>query len=202
MSGKTHIAVGTAVALAVLQPMEGPQLVTGICAAVVGSVISDIDVDTSISSRGINKAAAIYMTVIFVAVVVELLFHVGIVSLIQKNSMWMRVATGIALFMSVCAFGKIQPHRSFMHSLSALLILSGAVALIYPAAVPYFSIAFISHILADLLNYKKVRLFYPLKKGISFKICHATGLVNSALFIVGTSAVVIEMALYVYYKIF
>ena len=188
--------------LAVLQPVTISQLIIGITASVVGAVISDIDVDTSISSRGINKVAGIYMTLIFIAVVVECLFHVGIVSLIQKNIMWMRIATGIALFMTVCAFGKIQPHRSFMHSLSALLILSGSVALICQAAVPYFALAFISHILTDLLNYKKVRLFYPLQKGVCFKICHAKGFVNSALFAIGTVAIIIEMALYIYYKIF
>ncbi len=202
MLGKTHLAVGIAVGLAVLQPVTISQLVIGITASAVGALISDIDVDTSIASKSASKVAGVYVTVVFIAVVVEFLFHIGIVSLIQKNSMWMRVATGIALFISVCAFGRIQPHRSFMHSLSALLILSGATALICQAAVPYFALAFLSHIAMDLLNYKKVRLFYPSQKGVSFKLCHAKGFVNSALFIIGTAAVIIEMALYIYYKIF
>lgn len=202
MLGKTHLAIGTAAALAIVQPVTISQLIIGITAAAVGAIISDIDVDTSISSRGANKVAGIYVTMIFIAVIVECLFHVGIVSLIQKNSMWMRIATGIALFMSICAFGKMQPHRSFMHSLLALVILSGSVALICQAAVPYFAIAFISHIVADLFNYKKVRLFYPLQKGVSFKMCHAKGFVNSALFVMGTTAVIVEMAVYIYYKIF
>ncbi len=202
MLGKTHLAVGIAASMAVLQPVTLSQLAIGISAATVGAVISDIDVDTSISSRGAGKVAGVYMTLIFIAVVVEWLFHVGIVSLIQKNIIWMRVATGIALFMSICAFGKMQPHRSFMHSFSALLILSGSVALICPIAVPYFSIAFISHILTDLLNYKKVRLFYPLQGGVCFKMCHAKGLVNSVLFIAGTVIIIVEMVMYIYYKIF
>lgn len=202
MLGKTHLAVGTAVSLAILQPVTLAQLAIGISAAAVGSLISDIDVEKSISSRGANKVAGIYVTAIFIAVIVECLFHVGIVSLIKKNSMLMRIATGIAIFMSICAFGKTQPHRSFMHSLLALVVLSGSVALICLTAVPYFSVAFISHIVADLFNYKKVRLFYPLQKGISFKICYAKGFVNSALFVIGTAAVIIEMALYIYYKIF
>lgn len=193
MLGKTHWAIGTAAALAIVQPVTIPQLIIGVSASAVGALISDIDVDTSISSRSVNKVAGIYMLVIFIAVVVECLFHIGIVSLIQKNSTWMRIATGIAVFMSVCAFGKMQPHRSFMHSFLALLLLSCSVVLIFPPAMPYFSIAFLSHIMADLLNYKKVRLFYPLQKGVSFKICYAKGFVNSALFVVGVVAIIVEI---------
>lgn len=202
MLGKTHLAVGIAVSMAALQPVTLSQLAIGISAAAVGAVISDIDIDNSISSRGASKVAGAYVTLVFIAVVVEWLFHVGLVSLIQKNIIWMRVATGIAIFMTVCAFGKMQPHRSFMHSLSALVLLSGSVAFIYQEAMPYFAIAFISHLLLDLLNYKKVRLFYPLKDGVCFKICRAKGIVNSVLFTVGVVAIIAEIAVYIYYKIF
>lgn len=47
MLGRTHFFIGTAAALAVLQPQTVPALVTGAGAAAIGSLISDIDVGTS-----------------------------------------------------------------------------------------------------------------------------------------------------------
>ena len=47
MLGRTHFFIGTAAALAVLQPQTVPVLVTGAGAAAIGSLISDIDVGTS-----------------------------------------------------------------------------------------------------------------------------------------------------------
>ena len=47
MLGKTHFFIGISTAFAVLQPQSVPVLVTGISAAAVGSVISDIDSGTS-----------------------------------------------------------------------------------------------------------------------------------------------------------
>ena len=42
MLGRTHFFIGTAAALAVLQPQTVPVLVTGAGAAAIGSLISDI----------------------------------------------------------------------------------------------------------------------------------------------------------------
>lgn len=44
MLGRTHFFIGTAAALAVLQPQTVPALVAGAGAAAIGGLISDIDV--------------------------------------------------------------------------------------------------------------------------------------------------------------
>ena len=51
MLGKTHMAVGVAASLLLLQPRTLPELILGAGAAAVGSVISDINCGTSESSR-------------------------------------------------------------------------------------------------------------------------------------------------------
>jgi inner membrane protein len=73
-----------------------------------------------------------------------------------------------------------------MHSFLALIILSALVGVILPTAMPYFAVAFISHLATDLFNFKRVRLLYPLKGGISFHMFHAKGIANSVIFLAGS----------------
>ena len=47
MTGKTHVAIGTAASLLVTQPSTLKELFICLGVAIVGSVISDIDVTTS-----------------------------------------------------------------------------------------------------------------------------------------------------------
>ena len=51
MQGKTHLVVGITSALLIMQPNAFNDLVMGIGAAAVGSLISDIDVETSVSHK-------------------------------------------------------------------------------------------------------------------------------------------------------
>ena len=55
MLGRTHFFIGTAAALAVLQPQTVPALVAGAGAAAIGGLISDIDVGTSQAHRDADK---------------------------------------------------------------------------------------------------------------------------------------------------
>ena len=59
MTGKTHLAVGVAAALVIIRPDTLSNISVCIGAAVIGSVISDIDVKTSDSSNAVNKLLSI-----------------------------------------------------------------------------------------------------------------------------------------------
>ena len=102
------------------------------------------------------------------------------------------------IFLGVCTFGKNQPHRSFMHSLPALVILSGIVYGIFHDLTPYFFTAMLSNMMIDMLNYKNVRILYPLKFGISLDLCHASGLVSRALFYAGLAVLSVMVLLLLY----
>lgn len=201
MTGKTHLSVGTAAAVCVTQPQNLSSLLLCLGTAAIGSVISDIDVTTSESRDELNKITVITVLVIAALAFAEWKWNVGIRYRFQKESSIYRLTVSFLIFLGVCTFGKNQPHRSFMHSLPALVLLSGIVYGIFPDITPYFSAAMLSHMLIDMLNYKNVRILYPLKFGISLDLCHADGLVSKALFHAGMAVLTI-MVLFLLYRMY
>jgi inner membrane protein len=186
MLGKTHLAVGIAASMLVVHPSTLPELVIGVGAAAVGAVISDIDVGTTESHRDADIISTIAVIAVVAVLVLDKVFNIGVYEILKERSNMARVILGALAFIGVCAFGKEQPHRSFMHSFLALIILSALVGVILPTAMPYFAVAFISHLATDLFNFKRVRLLYPLKGGISFHMFHAKGIANSVIFLAGS----------------
>lgn len=191
MTGKTHLAVGTATALCITQPAHLKDWVLCMGAAIVGSVISDVDVSTSDSREALNKITATACLAFVIVVILEYIFHLGILKNFNRESNLFRFIIGFAVLLVVCTFGKNQPHRSFMHSIVGLFILSGIVAFMYPEVQLYFTVAMLSHILIDLLNKRKVRLLYPAKMGFCFRLCTADGMVNTCLFWIGSAITII-----------
>lgn len=187
MTGKTHLAVGTAAALCITQPSSFKEMALCIAVSSVGSVISDVDVKTSESSRDLNKVTAAAVILGIVTAFAEYQFDLGIIKNFSRESNIFRLLIGFAAFIAVCTFGKNQPHRSFMHSFPALLVLSGIVYFMYPALAPYFLVSMLSHIFIDLFNRKRVKLFYPVKRGFCFNMCKAGGIVNRIMFIAGSA---------------
>lgn len=185
MLGKTHMAVGTAASLLILRPATLSELILGTGAAMIGSVISDIDIGTSDSHREADKIVAFTAFTVILVFLAESIWDIGIYQKLLSNSSIMQAAPSVAAFFVICAIGKEQPHRSFMHSFLALGLLTGCVAGFLPLLAPYFGIAFFSHLAADLLNRKGERLFFPLKKGFRLNLCSSKGLVNRLFFRAG-----------------
>lgn len=201
MLGKTHMMVGIAATIAVTRPETLSELIMAAGIGSAGAVISDLDVGTSDFHREADKI--ILLTVAAVAGVFALdhFCNTGIWERILNNGGLSKVLTGVLLFMGTCAYGKEQPHRSFMHSFLGMAILCMALQIISPTIVPYFAVGFISHLALDLLNKKGVRLFYPLKGGIHIGACKSKGLVNHLFFMCGMVISGIEI-LVILYQIF
>ena len=174
MLGRTHFFIGTAAALAVLQPQTVPVLVTGAGAAAIGSLISDIAVLTILAEYKLN---------------------LGIYRRLTSDSNILRLLAGTAAFLLLCAYGKQQPHRSFMHSFAALALLTACVDIIYPDASAYFAVGFLSHLVLDVLNRKPEKLLWPWKKGFCLGLCSARGVVNRALLGVGMASLTVILVL-------
>jgi inner membrane protein len=186
MLGKTHFVVGITAGLALLAPGSLQELIVGTGAATIGSVISDIDVDTSESHEKADTIIAVALVAATAVVAVEEIWHIGLFDHLMQNSSALRITTGIAGFLILCAYGKEQPHRSFMHSIAALGLLTGCVYIFFPVAAPYFAIAFLTHLILDLTNKKKMKLFWPSKQGLSLGLFTAQGWINQVLFGVGS----------------
>lgn len=200
MLGKTHMAVGIAATLAITQPSGVSELVLAVGAGSLGALISDIDVGTSNSHRDADKITALSVVVVLAVFAMDYFCNTQIIERIIGSSGYLRIIAGLLLFIGICAFGKEQPHRSFMHSFLALILLSFALGLIWENAVIYFAVGFLSHLATDIFNKKKVRLLYPLKGGVSLGLFHAYGLANDIFFAVGSIVAVIEVIICVFFR--
>lgn len=196
MLGKTHMAVGIASTLAVTQPGNITEMVLAVGAGAFGGLISDIDVGTSESHRDADKIVFLSAIVVLAVILIDHFLQTGIASRVIQSSGYGRVIIGTLLLIGICAFGKEQPHRSFMHSFLALILLCFAIGLVWEKTVLYFAVGFLSHLVIDIFNKKKVRLLYPLKGGVAFGVFHAHGLANRILFILGSVVVVLEIVLF------
>ncbi len=200
MLGKTHMAVGIAATLAITQPSGISELLLAVGAGSLGALISDIDVGTSNSHRDADKITALSVVVVLAVFALDYFCNTQIIERIIGSSGYLRIIAGLLLFIGICAFGKEQPHRSFMHSFLALILLSFALGLIWEKAVIYFAVGFLSHLATDIFNKKKVRLLYPLKGGVSLGLFHAYGLANDIFFAVGSIVAVIEVIICVFFR--
>ena len=191
MLGKTHFSVGMAAGLAVCRPQSLAILVAGTAVAGFGGIISDIDVGTSDAHNKVDHIIGLAMGAIVGVVIADAVFHVGIYDRLMADSNIARIITGISAFLCICIFGMKQPHRSFMHSIVALLGLSFFVYMIFPDVAPYFSIGFASHMVIDAFNGKREKLFWPVGKGFALRMCSSNGLVNNLLFHISNLLVLI-----------
>ena len=175
MLGRTHFFIGISAALAVMQPSSMPTLVAGAGAAAIGGMISDIDSGTSQAHREADKIMTAAIAVTAIVILADYKFHVGIYERLMRNSSIARLLTGAMAFIIICTYGSSQPHRSFMHSFLSLFMLTACIDVIYPDAAPYFAVAYASHLALDLLNYRRLRLIWPMKRGFSLGLCSSQG---------------------------
>lgn len=197
MLGKTHMIVGISASLAITVPNTAPEFLIAVGLGAIGGVISDIDVETSNIHRNIGRV--VLLTIVSIAVILglDIFLKTGIIHKIMEDSSILRIVAGCLLFIIICAFGEEQPHRTFMHSFLALLLLDAALGLIWPKLILYFTVGFLSHLAIDLLNKKKLSLWYPLKSGFCIGLFSADGLANQIFYIAGCIAAGVEMILFV-----
>ncbi len=185
MQGKTHLTVGCAAALLILRPDSWRELVWGAGAAMIGSVISDIDAGSSSAHRDADKVTAFIVCLTAGIFIADVNLHLGIYSELMTRISQPRLITLTGLFVMICALGKAGRHRTFMHSLCALVLLSTCLYLLSSSLALYFAIGFISHLLLDLLNRRKISLFWPSKRGVCLGLCRSSGWVNTVCFCFG-----------------
>lgn len=179
MQGKTHLVVGITSALLIMQPSNFNELVMGIGAAAVGSLISDIDVETSVSHKKADHIVSGCILTIIGLTALEFFEKVSVWNQISENSILVNKIVGFIILLIICAFGKEQSHRSFMHSLLVLAAFGWCMKILLQSTYMYFCIAFLSHIVLDLCNRKGIQLFYPYKKRFCLRLCSSGGKIDS-----------------------
>jgi len=196
MMGKTHIAVGLAASYAITQPKTMPEFVIATVGGCLGGVMADIDVKIDTSNKYAVKASldALYGEILAIAISVgalagDYLTGGNILQGIVENMP--KFAVGAVMFIVLTVIGELSKHRDRTHSLLALVLFSASVFLIEPHIGLAFAIGYASHLIIDLFNKSPIRILYPLKKGICFKICYADRLGNELLLVGGVFIVVL-----------
>lgn len=179
--------------LAIFPPKNIWETVILVSAAAIGSTLPDLDTVNSKSGQTMNRIMASVIGVTCACMFLDYCMGIGILNWLKEISFVAGMIPGIIIFICACAFGRNQPHRSFMHSVLALVILDMSIYCVCPSAVKYFSIGFIMHILIDLLNKKRVRLFYPLKTMIGVPLFASDGIANDIIFALGTTTCIMEV---------
>lgn len=181
MTKKTHVVCANALALAIMRPTSIKYVAIGMVAASIGSVISDLDITTTKSHKEMDKIILLVLIGILLCVLGDYYYNLGIYNLLLNNTNLLKIVFGCLFFLLTCFYGMHKPHRSFLHSILGLIILTGLCNVIFSACSPYFFIGMASHIFLDLFNKKSVQLFFPFTDRFSFKFCDSDGLVNNIL---------------------
>lgn len=98
MLGKTHMAVGTAAGLLIMQPQNITELILGTGAAMIGSVISDIDIGTSDSHKEADKIIGFTVFTVIAIILMDSVWHLGIWQRLLNYTSIRQAAPSVAAF--------------------------------------------------------------------------------------------------------
>lgn len=193
MTSKTHYTIGVSAALLCMQPTNLSQLAMALVVTGIGAEIPDIDVKNEKADRNIRYVLAFLGGSMAGYAIYR--FWLG-----MPGIAWIRMILGMLFFEGICLYGKRFPHRYFMHSLLCMVALTVSTILIEPKMGSYFLIGIVSHLLADMMNYREVKLFFPYEKGISFHWFYAKSKEDTIIFVT-TLLLLIAVTVYVLFQI-
>ena len=182
---KTHFVVGLATSLAVIQPKSFNECMVAVIGGGVGGVLADNDIldNDYLADALIGQLLALGTAAI--AIVLDFYLDFGICQAII-NKPFLPIIGGIS-FTILYIIGFCSDHRTFTHSFLALILYTFTSMLIHvPLAIP-LATAYLSHLLLDILNKKKIPLLYPLDFGICLKMCYANKTANKVFMYVGSA---------------
>lgn len=185
---KTHTSVGVAAALLINPPATIPMLGAAIAVSAVSGAISDIDEGHSKVKKSFDKLIGLLFVLTLAITIIDYCLNIKIIDFLFLNDNVARSLCAVLMFALICFYGCGQPHRGFMHSFACCFMLTIVITLLFPSVCIYFCIAFISHIVLDVLNKKGEQLFWPLKWRARLGVCSSDGAMNSILFAFGLIA--------------
>ncbi len=189
--------MGIASALAVTAPKNFQECLPAIVGGALGGSISDIDVNSNKSSKNTLYAKLIASGIVPISLIIDYIAKGSMINYV-KTCNTTTLGIGVVLFIALCLIGSKQDHRGFTHSLLALALFSLSVGLFCTPILFPFIIGFISHILLDILNKRSVKIFFPIKKGISFDLCYSNKTADKILLIIGIAVTALFLGYSIY----
>ncbi len=98
----------------------------------------------------------------------------------------------VGLVALACA-ARLSAHRSFSHSLLALAGFTTATYLVCPPLAPSVALGFATHLVLDALTYRGLRLFWPVTRGFSARLCKTGGVVDACCLVGALLAIAIAI---------
>lgn len=180
MTGRTHLLVGEATALWVLQPKEPKVIATIVAGAAIGSLIADTDIPSSTASKASRKVIIGFILMMLLLVFLDSLIGGKIMDQLQSFSR-SQVVLRLLTFMVFLVFSTTRPHREFTHSFIAVIIASYCLSGIFYALENAVFVGYLSHLIIDYPNKKGEALLWPYPKRFCLNLCSADGLAASVL---------------------
>lgn len=190
---KTHIAIGIAAGLSLASAGSPESCVAAVVGGSLGGVIADCDITPSRAHKDALIGRLLVVAIAVVALAVDYWYGAGICDYLVEN-LGLPLIGGVALFAALTFVGGRTEHRSFTHSLVAMAAFCGAVWLVCEPLLPFFAAGYASHLAMDVTNHQPIKLFWPVHKGVSLKLCRAKGVVNSVLLVVGIAVSTLLLA--------
>ena len=193
MTGKTHVAVGIASSLAIVQPKTIPEYLCAITGGMIGGMISDIDSQGKLQSMDYTEDPygwQVYAFVVIALIIVLGIDYVsgdGVVDYVISNHKPL-LFVGIIAFAGLCVFGATTSHRTFTHSIIAGVMFTLSIwCFCRPLAIP-FAIGFASHLIIDFFNKQKTQYFWPFRIKFGLNLFPSAGRLNEVLGGIGVIA--------------
>ena len=164
MNSRTHMLVGAAASVALLRPDGLDTCLVDVAGGLLGGWLCDIDVNSKSAARDSFFGIDILLPLSVIALA-DQLFSLNVTDRLLER-VGATTVTGVCLFALLAVLGsqwkQLCRHRTFMHSLLALLLFSYALGLAFPPIVPSFAIGLSLHIALDLTTKRGVQVLYPL----------------------------------------
>ena len=184
LMGKTHITVGTAAALALVQPHTPASCLLALCGGAVGGILCDVECRNSGKKSDTELTLLITLALIVLTLILDTTLNLGIChTLLTERAS--RASMGLVILILCCVKGRFSPHRDFTHSFLFAGILTFACFQIHPVFGLSVACGCLSHLCLDLTNRKPLRLFYPLRHGFCLRLFYADRLANRILMWLG-----------------
>lgn len=189
MMSKTHLTVGMATALALSAINTPTECAVALAGGAIGGVLADVDIlkNDYKSDALIGELLAVGITVIVVGI--DYILNWGICRYIIGSQITSIV--GLISLAVLWIVGFLKNHRSFTHSIFAMMLYSGSIALVYPHMGIACLWGYLSHLLLDIMNKKKIQLFFPKKGGICFGWFYANKVANKVFMVLGFIATIL-----------
>ena len=179
MTGRTHLAVGAAAAMLAVGP-DAPVTTLALAAAcgATGATLPDLDVrDTAHPWRErLTRTGAAALLV--GALVLDAVNGASLARAVVARGAGALALGAVGLVALACA-ARLSAHRSFSHSFLALAGFTAATTLVCPPLAPSVGLGFATHLALDVLTYRGLRLFWPLPRCLSARLCRTGGVADA-----------------------